>query len=784
MKKKKRSSSEKIGSKERDGWFGFVFLSNREMFRDWSQEETESFTKLFEYKSVSSGAVIVPPEKNSDWFYFLLEGKCEEFTEASSGEELLIRSLQPGTHFGEAGFFRWSEGKLGVKAETDAKVLRIHSKDWKHWESDHLKTAEILREKLETKRFFRTASYQPNHKEILGFISNLELLFHVDRKKIGDLTPYLKWLHVPGGERLMLQGEPGNSLFVILSGRFRYSVSDDHGNITGEGEFGKGDIIGEMSLLTGEPRSASVYAVRSSQVIQISRNGFRKFISESPEALFHVTETIARRLGERNKEAYRIGRKVHTIALVPVTEGFPVREFANDLSKSLKAFGSTLAVNEDKLSKFLKEKKIHKKNGIRYGIPDLLSWFAGLEKEYDNVVFEVEPGGDSLWIETSLRQADRILLLAETGRPILEDSYSWNLIQGGSLAETAKESVIYLEDSYSRWDQLENTLHELPGQKFILRKNRPGEFDRIARRLESKSVGIALSGGGAKGFAHLGLLRSLTEAGIPIDLVGGTSSGSIMAGLFAMGYDFEESLRLIKEVWIEAKLTRDYTLPFVSILNGARYSRAIKEFFGTRKIETLWVPFLAVACDLTNSKPKVFEQGEVWKAIRASTSIPGIFPPFFNEGALYVDGGLWDNLPGSLVRKKGADVLISVDLGAGSQPNKDQTYGELVESRFPGEGPSPLLLLGNQFMKKEYRYSFPHIGELFMRSMLLSSRNNLLKTKDTSDIFVELPVRDFSTFDWDEYKRLYEIGYEHSQKHVKDWVKVVKEKVYSEKKKN
>ncbi|TGK04877.1 cyclic nucleotide-binding protein [Leptospira semungkisensis] len=784
MREKKKKTTAKTKHEGKNIRFGSVFSSNQELFRDWEKEETDSFAGLFEYKTVSSGAILLPAERSSEWFYFLLEGNCEEFTKASSGEELMIRRLGPNSHFGEAGFFHWKEGKFGVRAETDCKLLRISSKHWKKWEAEHPETSKRWKERLETKRFFRMASYEPSHKELLAFISNIELLFHIDHRKIGELLPYLRWLYVPGGERLMLQGEPGNSLFVILSGRFRYTVADEQGNITGEGEFAKGDIIGEMSLLTGEPRSASVYAVRSSQVIQISRNGFRKFISDSPEALFHVTETIARRLGQRNKESYRFSRKVHTIALVPVTEGFPLRHFSNELSKSLKSFGSTLSVNEEKLSKSLKEKKIYQKNGIRFGIPDILSWFGELEKEYDNVVFEVDPSGDPLWTEASLRQADRILLLTETGRPILKNSYSWNLIQGESLSETMKESLVYLEDSFTRWEELETLLHELPGQKLILRKNRAGEFDRIARRLEGKSVGIALAGGGAKGFAHLGFLRSLSEAGVPIDIIGGTSAGSIMAGLFAMGYGFDECIRLIKEVWIEAKLTRDYTLPFVSILRGARYSKAIKEFFGNRKIETLWIPFLAVACDLTNSKPKVFEEGEVWKAIRASTSIPGIFPPFYSDGSLYVDGGLWDNLPGTLVRRKGADVLFSVDLGAGSQPNKDQTYGQLVESRFPGEAPSALKLLGNQFMKKEQRYSYPHIGELFMRSMLLSSRNNLIKTKENSDIFVELPVRDFSTFDWDEYKTLYELGYEHSQKFVKDWAKIIKDKVYSEKRKN
>ncbi len=781
MKPRKTNPKKNTQNKDSD-WFDAICLANQELFHGWNAEEIRSFAQCFEWKSYPSGSVVVEPEKSSDWLYFLHEGFCEEFSSSASADTLLLRKLMPTSHFGEAGFFGWSEGKFGIRCLTASKTLRISRKNWERWNIIFPEKAQLFHDRIETKRFFRLASYQPDQKELLEIISNLEFLFHIDKKRIRDLAPHLRWLYVPGGERLIRQGDPGNSLFVIVSGRFKYTVEDENGHTIGEGEFGKGDIIGEMSLLTGEPRSASVYAVRSGQVIRISRDGFREFISRSPEALFHITETIARRLGERNKQAVRYGRKVHTIALVPVTEDFPLTIFSKELSKSLKSFGSTLLVNEGKFWKFLKAEVFPKKKETRFNIPDLLSWFAGLEKEYDKVVFEVIPGGDPLWAETSLRQADRILLLAEPGKELKDDSYVWNLIRGNSLSETVQESVIYLEDSYSRWSELELLLGKLFGQKHILRKNRPGEFDRVARRMESKSVGVALAGGGAKGFAHLGVLRSLNEAGIPVDIIGGTSAGAIMAGLFAMGYDSEETLRLIKEVWIEAKLTRDYTFPFVSLLKGARYSKAIREFFGTRKIETLSIPFLAVACDLTHSRPKVFHEGELWKAIRASTSLPGIFPPFYNEGSLYVDGGLWDNLPGSLVQEKGADILISIDLGTGSQPNKDQTYGSLVENKIPGEGPSALQLFGNRFLSKDQRYSYPNIGELFMRSLLLSSRNNLLHTKEVSDIFVELPVRDFSTFDWDEYRRLYEIGYEYSQSQIKDWAKIIKERIYSDKK--
>ncbi|EQA38591.1 phospholipase, patatin family [Leptospira inadai serovar Lyme str. 10] len=756
-------------------WFASVFQANPELFPDWTESELRAFASAFEILKIPSGKAVVDPRKNSLKLYFVIEGVCEEFSLRDSSS---TREIGPGAYLGEASFFHWEEGVLGVRTKTDSIVAAIARQEWNRLEKKFPHRLGLLASRIISRRFFRLAIVRPSQKEILDFLSSLEILFHFDRNKVSKLQSHLEWLYVPGGERLIRQGDPGNSLYIIVSGRFRFVTEDGNGKRISEGEFGKGDIIGEMSLLTGEPRSASVYALRSGQVIRISRDGFRKFISRSPEGLFHITETIARRLNEKNRGGIKVGRKVHTIALVPLTKGFPLREFSKELSKSLKPFGSSLTVSKDKFEKFIQQQRSKKNRGENFGISEILSWFNGLEREYDKIFFEVEHE-DSLWVEACLRQADRILILVEPGSLLEEGRHAWKVLQGGGLHETLRETVFYVEDGYSSWHVFEDLFKKLPGQRHIVRKNKAGEFDRVARRMEGKAVGIALAGGGAKGFAHLGFLHSIRDQGIPVDLIGGTSAGSIMAGLFAMGYDFPEILRLIKEVWIDSKLTRDYTIPFVSLLNGSRYSKAIKDFFGDRKIETLWIPFLAVACNLTKSEPKIFDQGELWKAIRASTSIPGIFPPFYDEGSLYVDGGLWDNLPGLLLREKGADILISVDLGTGSQPAKDQAYGSLVEGRFPGAAPSAWKLIVNNLLPREQRLDFPHIGEIFMRSMLISSRNSLKKTRESSDIFVELPARDFSTFDWNEYLRLYELGYESSHSKAKEWAKIIQDKIYS-----
>ncbi|PJZ68145.1 cyclic nucleotide-binding protein [Leptospira perolatii] len=757
-------------------WFSIVFRSNEDLFREWNEEEVRTFVSGFEVQRIPSGRVLVRTDRPSAKMFFLLEGICEEFVSKSKSETSFLTEIGPGSHFGEAGFFGWPEGGLGIRTKVQVRVASVSKLSWKRLSEKIPEALETFCSRLKSHRYFRMAAVRPDPKELFNFLSSLEILFHFDRKRVIELQNYMQWLYVPGGERLIHQGDPGNSLFIIVSGRFRFVIEDEKGERISEGEFGKGDIIGEMSLLTGEPRSASVYAVRSGQVIRISRDGFRKFISRSPDALFRITETIARRLTEKTRGGGETGRKVHTIALVPVTRNFPLKDFSNKLSNALKAFGSSLIATKEKFEKY-HSYKASKKKEVLFDIPDILSWLNGLEREYDKVIFEVDHE-DTLWVETCLRQADRILFLIEPGNPIEDTSHAWKVLRGSSLSETVRESIFYLENEFSNWSILEEYYKEFQGQRHFVRKNRSGEFERVARRMEGKAVGIALSGGGAKGFAHLGFLRSIQEQGIPVDLIGGTSAGSIMAGLFAMGFDFEEMLRLIREIWIRGKLTRDYSIPFISILTGGKYSRAIREFFGERKIETLWIPFLAVACNLTKSEPVVFEKGEIWKAIRASTSIPGIFPPFYDNGSLYVDGGLWDNLPGSALRTKGADILISVDLGAGAQPGKDIAYGSMVSSRFPGEGPSAIQLLMNGFLPMERRSQYPHIGEILMRSLLLSSRNNLKRTKESSDIFVEIPAREFSTFDWDDYLRLYELGYETSQKNVKEWARKIRDKIY------
>lgn len=181
-----------------------------------------------------------------------------------------------------------------------------------------------------------------------------------------------------------------------------------------------------------------------------------------------------------------------------------------------------------------------------------------------------------------------------------------------------------------------------------------------------RKVGLALSGGAARGFAHLGVLKVLVEAGIPVDMVAGTSAGSFAGAAFAAGMPVEEIIEMSRKVsW--AKISGLTASPR-SLLSNAPMARFIRERFPVHRIEDLRIPYAAVACDLDSGKEHVFrDEGDLAVAVRASCAIPGVYAPVRHEGRFLVDGGIITAMPSETVKRLGADFVIAVDvLASGS----------------------------------------------------------------------------------------------------------------------
>ncbi|WP_061248200.1 patatin-like phospholipase family protein [Leptospira alstonii] len=697
----------------------------------------------------------------------ILTGKLEETLLNTEEKDWLLRELFPGDYFLFQPDKILHSGISEILYILPDDLARIVSKlpDWKKWIEDINKENHL----------FHVSKLRPSKKELMAFLSSVELLFHLDKITLSNLESRMEWLAIPGGEVLLKQGDVGDSMYILVSGRLSWTVRSNNGEILAQGELGKGDIIGEMSLLSGDKRSATVVALRTSQVVRISREDFRKSFANSPEAIFQITGTIVHRLGTERNQEYRRGNSVRTVSVFPLN--MIPEEFYRSLQNGLKNFGKTILLDSNVFRKRVgsKEGKKNPKNDP-YRIGDLVNRFYELEKDYDKLIFKTDmrnPG----WRETCFRQSDRILILIDPNLPI---ALEYEEVNSMLPEEIQKELVFLIDSDFTDWKKIESVLRKFPSiSHFILRRDVSADFGRLSRRLTGKSIGVALSGGGAKGFAHLGLLKCFEENDIPVDMISGTSAGAIMGGLFAMGLGSSDILPLIRNFWLDRNILGDFTFPFVSLVRGKRYSQAIHEFFKDRNIETLPIPFYAIACNLTKAERKVFDRGLLWKAVRSSTSIPGIFPPFSESGELFVDGGLLDNLPGSILKERGAGILISVDLGGGGQVDKDWTYHNLLGPQYLGEAPSFFNLLFHHLKRTSLKTKYTGFAEIMMRSMMLSSKNSRNRTRNNSDLYIELPVGGYSTFDWDQFQKLYEIGYETGRKKVHIWKNEIKKKLNS-----
>lgn len=177
----------------------------------------------------------------------------------------------------------------------------------------------------------------------------------------------------------------------------------------------------------------------------------------------------------------------------------------------------------------------------------------------------------------------------------------------------------------------------------------------------AKKVGLALSGGGARGFAHVGVLKALVDNDIPIDLVAGTSAGSFVGGAYAAGLTVDQIVEIGKRIsWFGVA---GFSYSPKGFLSNAAMKGFIQKSFPVTRFEDLRIPFTAVACDLeTGEEIHLKDTGDLSHAIRASCAIPGVFIPVSDDGRQLVDGGVVSPIPTRAVKKMGAEVIIAVDL--------------------------------------------------------------------------------------------------------------------------
>jgi predicted acylesterase/phospholipase RssA len=367
----------------------------------------------------------------------------------------------------------------------------------------------------------------------------------------------------------------------------------------------------------------------------------------------------------------------------------------------------------------------------------LLSWLSACESDNRYMIY-LTGDGDDAWTRRCLRQADRILVVADASHEPTTNLPLDLLRQSSSRAPV--ELVLIRERSAPAGDVLGWRARTQARAHYFLRPRHEGDMASLARQISGRGIGLVLGGGGARGFAHIGLIGALEDLGIPIDLTGGTSMGAFIAALRAAGYDSRDMLRLARETFVDNNYLNDYLLPRVSLIRGRKFLARLKTLFGERRIEELRTPYFCVSTNLTRARAVVHNEGPLYLWLATSMSVPGFAPPMTWQGDLLADGAVINALPTDVMQGLARGPIIASDVSSEGGPKLDGI-----------EGPDPEALLK--------RGSGVSLVDLLFRTATLTSESGSAIRAERADVYLRMPVEGIALFDWKKLDEVVERGY-------------------------
>lgn len=559
---------------------------------------------------------------------------------------------------------------------------------------------------------------------------------------VGAIAEEMEFIRLTGGTVLFSEGESSDALFYVFRGCMGVFEKEPDA-LTGKDEFrliaevSAGETVGELSLIAGRQHSATVAALRDSELWRLSRAAFERLTATHPEATAHLLRFIVARL-DRVIRHETTPHPPRSFALLPVGPDVPAMRFAQLLAEALRRLGGAEGTTVQVL-------------GADSGGRDI-EWFHRVETENAYVIYLADPAASANWTGLCLRQADRILMLG-----MLDQRPAGGLpveMSAERLFQPRRELVLLRHKSELPPGSTAPWLRSQPDlNHYHVRLGVNRDYDRLARLMTDKSVGAVFAGGGARGFAQIGVVRALYENGVPIDRIGGTSMGALIGAAFAGGLDWKHVRDMFHKAFVATNPLTDYTVPFVSLFRGRKVTRLLREAYGEFEIEDLQRPYFCVAADLTAGKPEVMRRGKLWAALRASISLPGILPPVIHDGHIVVDGGVIDNLPIEIMRGHAEGLVMGVDIETAGAISA----GEGVEQPF-----SAWEFLRRLIWRRGETLPFPSIVRILLRSALVSSDASSAMHRSAADLVFRPPTGHIDLLDWKALDQMIDVGYRHA----------------------
>ena len=561
-------------------------------------------------------------------------------------------------------------------------------------------------------------------------LKTIPLLKDVSQRAMRSAGKDARWFSLPAGQPLFLAGELADSIFFVVSGSLgAFGAGNEF-----IGHIRPGEPVGEMALFLGgtdlngdgvienKPHTGSVYALRDSEVIALSRIGWNRLVKSEPELLEGMIRIILRRLGRSGKRDQAALPKVYTLLATSPT--IDLRYRARALREELMKFGQKVVIIDE-----------------IQGDEKPAGFFDELEHNNDTVIL-IAAIGDSSWFRLATRQADRIWVLARgDARPSVP-----LMPEETSPAQKLKlVDVLLLHPGTERRAANPEDWRTAAGAQRLLHWYGDERQDamRLARVMAGRSVGLVLSGGGARAYSHIGAIRAIREKGIPIDFAGGSSMGAVIAACLAMGWDDNEIDRRIRKAFVESSPLGDYTLPVVGMVKGKRVNARLQEHFGETDIIDLKIPFYALSTNLTSGHVHIHRSGSLRQALRATISLPGILPPVVEGDDILVDGGVLDNFPVETMRDTHQGFVIGSDVSGQPEGLNREEFAR------------PLNFF--QWVARNGFSQPPPIAGLLMRAATV--RNDPRLGRDLADVVILPELPGIELRDWTAYDDAVEAGY-------------------------
>uniref|UniRef100_A0A8C3IC78 lysophospholipase n=1 Tax=Chrysemys picta bellii TaxID=8478 RepID=A0A8C3IC78_CHRPI len=551
----------------------------------------------------------------------------------------------------------------------------------------------------------------------------------------------LDWMEVEAGRAVYRQGDKSDCTYIVLNGRLRSVIRMDDGKKQLTGEYGRGDLIGVVEALTHQPRATTVHAVRDSELAKLPEGALTSIKRKFPQ--------------------------VRKLALFSLLHASKSQSLVVSLLKKRVIFHMQI-IHEYRLSSWLGQQEDIHRIVLYQSDSTLTPWTQRCIRQADCILIvglgEQEPTVGELerMLEnTAVRAQKQLILLHKEDGPLPCRTVEWLNMRSWCSAHLHLRCPrrVFSRRSLPKLIEMYERVFQKP-------PDRHSDFSRLARVLTGNAVALVLGGGGARGCSQVGIIRALIEAGIPVDMIGGTSIGSFMSALYAEERSYNQ-MRIKARQWAMDmnsvfKTVLDLTYPITSMFSGASFNSGISNIFKDKQIEDLWIPYFTITTDITASAMRVHTDGSLWRYVRASMSLSGYMPPLCDpkDGHLLMDGGYINNLPADVARSMGAKVVIAIDVG--SRDETDLTnYGDALSGWW---------LLWKRWNPLVEKVKVLNMAEIQTRLAYVCCVRQLEMVKNSEYCeYIRPPIDRYGTLDFGKFDEICEVGYQHGKTVFNVW---------------